>query len=63
MKIENVEEELKDCPFCGGTAELIYDEEDHPFVYKVFCLKCCCKTDSYSYSEFIPAIRIWNSRV
>ena len=56
-------EELKPCPFCGGAAKL-YDNQEHPYIYRVACTDC--KTAygySFSYSEKHTAIKTWNERI
>lgn len=50
--------ELRECPFCGGEAELL----DYPEVeaYCVACLECGVETLFYSSKEKV--IKDWNTR-
>lgn len=49
-------EELKPCPFCGGTPKLILGGME----ILVFCKKCGSQTDFY---ESVPmAVEAWNAR-
>ena len=52
-----VKANLKPCPFCGGHATLIYDQEG----YRIYCDDCDIMTDTdYDKDKIIDA---WNKRV
>lgn len=66
--------ELKPCPFCGGSAELIkqyrLDGQTHYEVAKVRCQDCKCQTDDYILNGYYgstdtvqDACKAWNRRV
>ena len=48
-------EELKPCPFCGGTARLCKSK-----IYYIFCETCCAETMGSVYKEL--AIKAWERR-
>ena len=57
-------EELKPCPFCGGKAEVLTDENEE---YYVSCTECTALlgycTDTWGdYSTEDEAIEAWNRR-
>lgn len=56
--------ELKPCPFCGGEAFMIEEQDaDEPSVntIKVMCGECSCQTDKHYNEKY--AIKEWNRRV
>ena len=59
-------EELKPCPFCGGKAEIKWDElrEDKISLSGFFiqCSSCGARTDLYRRSEKQELIDYWNYR-
>ncbi len=58
--IENIDTEIEKCR-CGHTANLIFTESEHPFVYSVQCSICEKRTrNDYSYSEKHSAVKEWN---
>ncbi|WP_295562140.1 Lar family restriction alleviation protein [uncultured Holdemanella sp.] len=53
-----VKANLKPCPFCGGHATLIYDNQEG---YRIYCDDCDIMTDTdYDKDKIIDA---WNKRV
>jgi Lar family restriction alleviation protein len=63
--------ELRECPFCGGEAEIIarrYEIARAPLI-KVRCKSCNCQTDGYikypnsTDDKEAEAIAAWNRRV
>ena len=59
LKIRFVSDELKQCPFCGGEAEL---SEDEFFCrYSVACTECGAGTDAYGNER--DAMDAWNKRI
>ena len=50
--------ELKRCPFCGGKAEMLGDDDK---VYQVLCPNCNANIEEYDYEKNVSAER-WNSR-
>jgi Lar family restriction alleviation protein len=52
-------EELKSCPFCGGTAALA-EEGDRTRQYLVFCNSCGISTDADTRRE--RPVSDWNTR-
>lgn len=50
-------EELKPCPFCGGTASKVFDKK---WAYTVVCNRCAAST-GLCWSEE-QSIKMWNSR-
>lgn len=57
---------LKPCPFCGGTASLVYFTLDDPFTSEdeIFCRAECskCHATSNSGSDIYKIINLWNER-
>lgn len=53
-------EKLKDCPFCGGQAEIIKTEFEGERVYSVSCEDCNATTGASSDKGFV--IEVWNCR-
>ena len=51
--------ELKPCPFCGGEAEVTYD--DTPVRIIVMCTSCEVRTDWFYNRDTV--INLWNMRV
>ena len=49
---------LKYCPFCGGHATMIYDNQEG---YYIYCDDCCIMTGNSFDKEKI--INTWNNRV
>lgn len=62
MGVIAMTEEIKLCPFCGASAELVKvkrnHNEDH---FRVQCIKMCVYTLHYFNKEL--AIICWNTRV
>ena len=61
-------EKLKPCPFCGGEAHLInnndYMTAHKPNdIYYVMCLNCRAKTNFFYTDDEQEAINAWNTRV
>lgn len=58
-----MEIELKQCPFCGGEAELIglKDFNGKVIIASVACESCGASTNNYASEK--EAIEAWNSRV
>lgn len=36
--------ELKDCPFCGGKADIFTQHIDHRTYFRIECVSCGCQT-------------------
>lgn len=53
-----VKAKLKPCPFCGGHATLIYDNQEG---YQIYCDDCDIMTDT-DYDK-VKIIDAWNKRV
>lgn len=53
--------ELKKCPFCGGAARIMLEEEDRPdeCFHNIYCTSCGVQLWVKSKSEAIAA---WNRR-
>ena len=47
--------ELKPCPFCGGTAEIIPEGDYH----EVTCMDCGVARQGHTYDD---AVNAWNTR-
>lgn len=54
-------DKLKPCPFCGGEAKIVKDNNDAPFEWAVECMEC--QTTSGLAMSKKHAELIWNSRV
>lgn len=55
---------LLPCPFCGGEAELLHEEDysSHQ-LWRVECEECdCCTSEYYDNPGKEHAIRAWNKR-
>ena len=52
-------ENLKICPFCGGEAFLVDDDEKNYGVY-IACSKCCSSTEIFKTKD--EALISWNTR-
>ncbi len=51
--------ELKPCPFCGGEAKIVNDEE-----FEVFFAICKhCNASTRLFDDEVVAIEAWNRRV
>jgi Lar family restriction alleviation protein len=65
---DEMNEELKPCPFCGSDKISIVEVilKQPPPHYQVFCIECGCGTQRYSYYA-LPnketAIIRWNKRI
>jgi len=59
---DNYKESLKRCPFCGGEARIVVDEDDYS--NKDYCVECgsCC-ADTMWFNSKEEAINAWNRRV
>lgn len=57
--MEDMDQELKPCPFCGSTAEL-RDDGDEYYPYWVNCNECVGCTGECPTKEL--AIKAWNTR-
>lgn len=57
------EVKLKSCPFCGGKAEVEYqdDERWNPVSYIGVCQKCGCRVERWS-KDKEGAAKVWNER-
>lgn len=57
------ENELRNCPFCGGNARIIihHNEELTWIRYSVKCYRCCAESNKYR--VFSDAEAAWNRRV
>ena len=57
---------LKECPFCGKEAELLFDEADHREYTYVVCSGCGIKTQRFyacvEECAMQQAADIWNKR-
>ena len=53
-------ENLKSCPFCGGSAKL-YEVRDGQIYYEIWCTHCGVRTEQYETEA--EAIEKWNHRV
>lgn len=53
-------EDLKPCPFCGGEACTLIDEEGYTPQYSVQCQSC--KIETLAFDERAEAIAAWNRR-
>ena len=55
-------EELKQCPFCGSNEILRvqYNSSQPPYIYRIVCKNCECGT---TWHPIKMAIDIWNKRV
>jgi Lar family restriction alleviation protein len=54
------ETELKPCPFCCGSADVLEDIDRFEYCWKVFCVVCDGST-GYRIDE-LTAISTWNQR-
>jgi Lar family restriction alleviation protein len=54
---------IKDCPFCGGKAEIddVYNEHSDMQFWKVSCNDCWAST--YQQITKVGAIEQWNKRI
>lgn len=63
--LDNCDENLRPCPFCGNQASLItrYDKEDNDIYYGVECERktCGARTGMWLYAK--SAVEHWNRRV
>lgn len=59
MAVDQMNKELKPCPFCGGEAELV---ELGIKVWSPRCTQCECRLNQVYRSEQ-KAIEAWNRRV
>ena len=61
--MSEAKEELKTCPFCGGTAEIVpvSNEENGFFGECVICSRCGCGT--LASDDEAEVIFNWNSRI
>lgn len=57
-KINNILDDLLDCPFCGGKARLISDIRNN----RVRCTECGA-SGGHAYYSKPEAIEMWNKRV
>lgn len=60
-----INNQLKQCPFCGGEAKLVKRQLKTGFyssggTYYVHCTKCLVATQPRKNSEFV--INVWNNR-
>lgn len=54
-------EKLKPCPFCGGRAEICYDEYITIPLYGVICTACRAKVPDFNYfMKESDAVESWN---
>ena len=66
--------DLKPCPFCGGKAQIVFDEKDG--IWFIQCEKCYAKSEGWSNGNASPeslyyaieeavgaAVYAWNRRV
>lgn len=53
---------LKPCPFCGGSANIIY-ASGHLWPNKVQCTKCGAMSGGSAYKNDIWNAKMWNERV
>lgn len=55
-------EELKPCPFCGGKARIMMEEEDLPdeSFHNIYCTSCGVQFWTKSKTD---AIEAWNRRI
>lgn len=53
--------DLKPCPFCGGEACTLINEEGYTPQYSVQCQSC--KIETLAFDERAEAIAAWNRRV
>ena len=60
---------LKDCPFCGGETELIFeDSHDYEQEIVIYCVECIVRMSCFYMGEADDAdtseiINYWNQRV
>jgi len=58
--------EIKECPFCGGEAKLKFDDEPcyhgSAGAYYVQCKKCKASIENWSFKNKESAIAAWNGR-
>lgn len=58
---EDMDKDLKPCPFCGGEANFCYlVSKDNPMEYGVSCASCSASKRWYSSSQ--TALEVWNTR-
>lgn len=57
------EDNLKPCPFCGKTPELLSRRYDRT-KYQIACVfdGCACMPDTWLYTTKEEAVRMWNAR-
>lgn len=49
---------LKPCPFCGGHATMIYDNQDG---YQIYCDNCYIRTEDFDDKD--ECVKTWERRV
>ena len=66
--IKELEKTLKNCPFCGGTAQIFTNESFHVPTFDIGCgdSSCfMCDGGGYSvetYFEVVDMVEMWNRR-
>ena len=60
-----MEEELRKCPFCGGSAECFKDKMNE---WSVICYDeyndyDCCEVETSKYPTYKSAVDAWNTRI
>lgn len=63
MELKSMNEELKNCPFCGGEASLSEGQmgSARAIAYFVECIECAATSDMLF--STVEAIEKWNSRI
>lgn len=61
--LEPESEQLKPCPFCGGSADPYGEKDGNKGIWGIQCLKCGVKVpNTYPFGPLDKAIAAWNRR-
>ena len=64
MRDQNLVNELRPCPFCGGRAAIVHKKEPVGECWKVYCMNedCWCEASTPAYNRRETAVEAWNRR-